>query len=86
MRLQVTFAQETDGRWIADVPAIPGVTTYGASRAEAFANVRRLALEVVSERMDHGEDIFTGHKKARAVARVTAFRLEITPAPEAVAV
>lgn len=82
LRLTVRFHREDDGRWIADVPEIPGVTGYGATRAGAFAAVRKLALEVVADRLDHGEDIRTG-RRGRRPARSTApapLRLEITPA------
>jgi len=38
--------QETDDRWIADIPEIPGVMTYGHSREQAIVRVRYLALRV----------------------------------------
>ena len=38
--------QETDDRWIADIPEIPGVMTYGHSREQAIVRVRSLALRV----------------------------------------
>ena len=30
--LKVEFDRETDGRWIADIPALPGVMVYGRTR------------------------------------------------------
>lgn len=77
LRLKVSFVRETDGRWIADVPDVPGVTAYGSTRAEAFAKIRKLALEVIADRLDHGEDIFTGRKTKPAP--LAPFRLEISP-------
>ena len=80
LHLTVRFARETDGRWIADVPEIPGVTAYGVSRSEAYMAVQRLALEVVANRIEHGEDVRTGRQRRRAKApAVLPFQLEITP-------
>jgi len=55
LRFKVEFERETDGRWIAEVPDLPGVLAYGADRAEAQAKVQALALRVVAERLEHGE-------------------------------
>ena len=52
MTLRVEFDIEVDGRWIADIPELPGVTVYGATREEALAKVQRLALEVLAEEME----------------------------------
>jgi predicted RNase H-like HicB family nuclease len=78
LRLSVAFEREDDGRWIADVPEIPGVTAYGTTRAEAFAAVRKVVLEVVADRLDHGEDVFTGHPEP-APAEPAPLSIEITP-------
>ncbi len=32
-QLKVELGQEEDGRWIGEVPAIPGVMAYGQTRA-----------------------------------------------------
>ena len=55
MKFRVELEQEDDGRWIAEVPDLPGVVTYGASAAEAQAEVQALALRVVADRLEHGE-------------------------------
>lgn len=55
MRFRVELEEEEDGRWIAEVPDLPGVLAYGADRAEAQARVQALALRVVAERLEHGE-------------------------------
>ena len=51
---RVTFTieieREEDGRWIAEVPALPGVLCYGRDRDEAVAGVQALALSVIAER------------------------------------
>jgi predicted RNase H-like HicB family nuclease len=55
MVLKVELEQEADGRWIAELPELPGVMAYGASRDEALAKVKALALRVVADRLEHGE-------------------------------
>ena len=55
MKLTVEIEQEDDGRWIAEVPDLPGVMAYGANAEEARAKVQALALRVVADRLEHGE-------------------------------
>lgn len=56
-RIAVETEQELDGRWISEVPALPGVLGYGATREEAIARAEALALRVLAERLDNGEDV-----------------------------
>ena len=53
--LKVEFDREDDGRWIADIPALPGVMVYGRTRRQALAAVEALALRVIADRLEHGE-------------------------------
>jgi predicted RNase H-like HicB family nuclease len=53
--LTIEIEREVDGRWLADVPDLPGVQSYGADRDEALARVKALALRVLAERLEHGE-------------------------------
>ena len=55
MNISLEFEQETDGRWIAEVPELPGVMAYGASREEAARRALALALRCVADRVEHGE-------------------------------
>ena len=55
MRLDIELDQETDGRWIADVPSMPGVMVYADSPEEALAKVKVLALRVLADQIEHGE-------------------------------
>ncbi|MBK8068467.1 MAG: type II toxin-antitoxin system HicB family antitoxin [Rhodanobacteraceae bacterium] len=55
MKLTFEVEQELDGRWIAEVPELPGVLAYGVSGAEAMARAEALALRVLAERIEHGE-------------------------------
>jgi predicted RNase H-like HicB family nuclease len=53
--LKIDVEREQDGRWIAEVSALPGVLAYGATAEEARAKVKVLALRVVADRLDNGE-------------------------------
>ena len=55
VQLTIELESETDGRWIAEVPALPGTLCYGRTRAEAIAHVQALALRVLAERLEHDE-------------------------------
>lgn len=55
MQLLVEIDREEDGRWIADIVDLPGVMTYGATREEALAAVKALALRVLADQIEHGE-------------------------------
>jgi predicted RNase H-like HicB family nuclease len=55
MALTIDVEQESDGRWLAEVPDLPGVLTYGQTRKEAVDKAQSLALRVVADRLDHGE-------------------------------
>ena len=55
MNFRIELERETDGRWLAEVPDLSGVMTYGTTRAEAIARVQALALRVLAERLEHGE-------------------------------
>jgi predicted RNase H-like HicB family nuclease len=56
MTFRVEVEQETDGRWIAEVMELSGVLAYGATRDEAISRVQALALRVVADRLEHGEE------------------------------
>jgi predicted RNase H-like HicB family nuclease len=55
MLLQVEVEREEDGRWIAEVPDLPGVLAYGISREQALARAEALALRVLADRLEHEE-------------------------------
>jgi len=55
MTFTVEIEQETDGRWIAEVPELPGVMAYGSTQEEALAKTQALALRVLADRLEHGE-------------------------------
>lgn len=57
MSMELELEQEQDGRWLAEVPELPGVLAYGTSPDEAKARATALALRVLAERVGHGEPL-----------------------------
>jgi len=55
MKLTIRLLREADGRWIGDIPELPGVTVYGSTAEEATIKVKALALRVIAEEIEHGE-------------------------------
>lgn len=55
MKIGLELEQEDDGRWIAEAPQWPGVMAYGASKEEAAARVKALALRVIADKIENGE-------------------------------
>jgi predicted RNase H-like HicB family nuclease len=55
MSFAIELEQEADGRWIAEVPDLPGVLAYGATERAAIAAVEALALRVLADRVELGE-------------------------------
>jgi len=55
MNLTIEHEQEQDGRWLAEVPQLPGVLVYGATAEEAMVKAETLALRVLAERLETGE-------------------------------
>jgi predicted RNase H-like HicB family nuclease len=55
MSFTIELDREDDGRWIAEVMDLPGALAYGATREEAMAHAKALALRVIADRLDHGE-------------------------------
>ncbi len=60
MTIELEWERET-GRWIAEVPAMPGVMVYGRTRFDAVRRVLTLASEVMADRAKHGENPMTGN-------------------------
>lgn len=54
--MQVEVEKEDDGRWIAEVPALPGALAYGETKAEAVARVEALVLRALADKIEHGEE------------------------------
>ncbi|MGB8337550.1 MAG: type II toxin-antitoxin system HicB family antitoxin [Burkholderiales bacterium] len=55
MNFTIVREQEEDGRWLAEIPELPGVLAYGANAEEAMSKAEALALRVIAEQIEHGE-------------------------------
>jgi predicted RNase H-like HicB family nuclease len=49
MTYRLELEQENDGRWIAEVPELPGTLAYGATPDDARAKAQALVSIVVAE-------------------------------------
>ena len=54
MWLNIETELETDGRWLADIPTLPGVMAYGKTQEQAILKVQTLALRVLADRLEQG--------------------------------
>ncbi len=59
MKFTVEYEQEEDGRWLAEVKELPGVLCYGKTPEDAVAHAQALALRVVADRLENGENAAT---------------------------
>jgi predicted RNase H-like HicB family nuclease len=57
VNLSIETEHEEDGRWLAEIAGLPGVTAYGRSRTEAVSRVQARALRVLADRLEHGEPV-----------------------------
>jgi predicted RNase H-like HicB family nuclease len=55
--IRVELEGEEDGRFLASVPDLPGVMAYGASEAEAVRKVKPIALQVLADMIESGEEV-----------------------------
>jgi len=52
MEFHIEFEQEVDGRWIAEIPSLPGVMAYGVTKEEAKSKVEVIALRIAADRLE----------------------------------
>jgi predicted RNase H-like HicB family nuclease len=57
LKIKMEIEREEDGRWIGEVPALPGVLAYGSTEAEARTRTTALALRVIADRLENGEPV-----------------------------
>jgi len=55
--LRIETEREDDGRWLAEVPELPGVLAYGRNEEEARVKAATLALRVIADRLEAGEPV-----------------------------
>jgi predicted RNase H-like HicB family nuclease len=58
-RFQIEVEREADGRWIAEIPKLPGVMVYGKTKHDAIRAVRALALRVLADRIERAKTLPT---------------------------
>ncbi|MDQ1265951.1 MAG: hypothetical protein QG635_1103 [Bacteroidota bacterium] len=69
MNYKIEYELESDGRWIAEIPELPGAMVYGRTPDEATAKVISLALRVVAEKIEN-ENNYTDNLEIKfAVSR-----------------
>jgi predicted RNase H-like HicB family nuclease len=56
-QFSIEIDREEDGRWIAEIPALPGALCYGVSKDDAARKVEALALRILADRVESGEDV-----------------------------
>ena len=49
LRFSVETEIETDGRWIAEIPEVPGALAYGVTEEEAVKKAYAIALRAVAD-------------------------------------
>ena len=54
--LTIDIERETDGRWLAEVPELPGVLAYGSTEAAAAITAEAIALRVLADRLERGRE------------------------------
>lgn len=57
MQFKLETERETDGRWIAEIPEIPGILAYGQTEEEARAKAYALALRAIADDVEKSEDV-----------------------------
>jgi predicted RNase H-like HicB family nuclease len=55
--LRIEIDREEDGRFLASVPDLPGVMAYGDTRENATRKVKSVALQVLADMIESGEEV-----------------------------
>ena len=57
MSVQIEVEQEDDGRWLAEIPLLPGCMAYGVNQEEAVRAAEVLALQILADRVAASEEL-----------------------------
>ncbi len=63
--MKIETEREEDGRWLAELPNLPGAMAYGDTRENAIANVQALAFRIAADKIE-------AHDRAPEIAPFTA--------------
>jgi predicted RNase H-like HicB family nuclease len=55
--LQIEIEREEDGRFLASVSQLPGVMAYGDTEESALRKVKAIALQVLADMVESGEEL-----------------------------
>ena len=55
--LRVQIEREADGRFLASVPDLPGVMAYGETEDAAVRKAKAIALQILADMIESGEDV-----------------------------
>jgi len=55
--IRVELEREADGRFLASVPDLPGVMSYGSTEEEAVRKVKAIALQILADMIESGEEV-----------------------------
>jgi len=50
----IELDREEDGRWIAEVPKVPGAMAYGSTKQEAIRRAYAIALRTLADSIEQG--------------------------------
>jgi len=56
LRFIIETELENDGRWIAEIPQVPGALAYGTTRDEAINKAYAIALRSVADDVEHSDE------------------------------
>jgi len=70
--MKIEIEKEEDGRWITEVPDLPGVMAYGQTKEEVIRKVEALALRVLLEREGWPDFVFAFHDREEIGPRMLA--------------
>jgi len=55
----IEFDREDDGRWIAEIPSLPGAMAYGATKAQAKKAAVAIAYRILADRVEAGSNVLS---------------------------
>jgi predicted RNase H-like HicB family nuclease len=56
LRFIIEIERETDGRWIAEIPQVPGALAYGDTKEEAINKAYAIALRSVADDVENSHE------------------------------
>ena len=57
LQFNIETERETDGRWIAEIPEIPGALAYGRTERQAKAKAYALALRAIADDVEKSKRV-----------------------------